>query len=55
MTPSEILEDLRNDGWSTHHREEFRKRIDDLAERVALLKIEIFNDFGCLWEQVGCA
>ena len=38
MTPSEILEPLRNDGRSLHHRKEAEKAIARLEEKLQELK-----------------
>jgi hypothetical protein len=53
-TPSEILEPLRNDGRSRHHRAEMEKAIAELARKLAEIKREA-ADTAATTEEVGGA
>jgi len=44
MSPSEMLEPLRNDGRSVHHRAELEKAIAAIAARLEAVKRELLRD-----------
>ena len=57
MTPSEILEGLRNDGRSVHHRTVLEQELDQAERKLADLKREIIDlsevDNSVLTDQSG--